>query len=101
MIYQEKTPALQPGQANHIDQFSTRRQSAAPPVNHKVVRGRAKPAPQPLALFEKVRTYQGAAKARATGLYPYFRTISSAQDTEVVMEGKKVVMLGSNSYLGL
>ncbi|MGC8743310.1 MAG: aminotransferase class I/II-fold pyridoxal phosphate-dependent enzyme [Verrucomicrobiia bacterium] len=35
------------------------------------------------------------------GLYPYFRTISSAQDTEVIIDGKKVLMLGSNSYLGL
>ncbi|MGC8830695.1 MAG: aminotransferase class I/II-fold pyridoxal phosphate-dependent enzyme [Verrucomicrobiia bacterium] len=35
------------------------------------------------------------------GLYPYFRTISSAQDTEVIINGKKVLMLGSNSYLGL
>ncbi|MGD0259744.1 MAG: pyridoxal phosphate-dependent aminotransferase family protein [Verrucomicrobiota bacterium] len=35
------------------------------------------------------------------GLYPYFRTISSAQDTEVMIDGKKVLMLGSNSYLGL
>ncbi|MGA2865144.1 MAG: aminotransferase class I/II-fold pyridoxal phosphate-dependent enzyme [Verrucomicrobiota bacterium] len=35
------------------------------------------------------------------GLYPYFRVISSAQDTEVMINGKKVLMLGSNSYLGL
>ncbi|NOY24000.1 MAG: pyridoxal phosphate-dependent aminotransferase family protein [Acidobacteria bacterium] len=35
------------------------------------------------------------------GLYPYFRAISSEQDTEVVIDGKKMLMLGSNSYLGL
>lgn len=35
------------------------------------------------------------------GLYPYFRTISSAQDTEVIIDGQRVLMLGSNSYLGL
>jgi len=35
------------------------------------------------------------------GLYPYFRTISSGQDTEVIIRGRKVLMLGSNSYLGL
>jgi len=34
-------------------------------------------------------------------LYPYFRTIDSEQDTEVVISGKKVLMFGSNSYLGL
>jgi 8-amino-7-oxononanoate synthase len=35
------------------------------------------------------------------GLYPYFRVISSAQDTEVIIDQKRVLMLGSNSYLGL
>lgn len=37
----------------------------------------------------------------AAGLYPYFRPISSAQGTEVVLEGKRVLMFGSNSYMGL
>lgn len=35
------------------------------------------------------------------GVYPYFREIDSAQDTEVIMDGKKVLMFGSNSYMGL
>lgn len=35
------------------------------------------------------------------GIYPYFRPISSSQDTEVEIDGKKVLMFGSNSYLGL
>ena len=35
------------------------------------------------------------------GIYPYFRPIQSGQDTEVIMKGKKVLMFGSNSYLGL
>jgi len=35
------------------------------------------------------------------GLYPYFRKISSAQDTEVVINDQRVLMMGSNSYLGL
>jgi 8-amino-7-oxononanoate synthase len=34
-------------------------------------------------------------------VYPYFREIDSAQDTEVMMDGKKVLMFGSNSYMGL
>ena len=37
----------------------------------------------------------------AQGIYPYHRCISSKQDTEVIMEGRKVLMFGSNSYLGL
>jgi len=52
-------------------------------------------------LFNKVRSFKNAEQVRAMGLYPYFRTISSAQDTEVIIDGKKVLMLGSNSYLGL
>ncbi len=35
------------------------------------------------------------------GLYPYFRIIESDQDTMVTINGKKVLMFGSNSYLGL
>jgi 8-amino-7-oxononanoate synthase len=55
----------------------------------------------PLTLFEKVRNYEVASQIRASGLYPYFRTISSAQDSEVIIKGRKMLMLGSNSYLGL
>ena len=35
------------------------------------------------------------------GVYPYFREIDSAQNTEVMMDGKKVLMFGSNSYMGV
>jgi 8-amino-7-oxononanoate synthase len=54
-----------------------------------------------LPLFNKVRNYTHANQVRAMGLYPYFRTIYSAQDTEVMIDGQQVLMLGSNSYLGL
>ncbi len=54
-----------------------------------------------LPLMKKVRQFREAERIKAAGLYPYFRPISSAQDTEVWLNGKKVVMLGSNSYLGL
>ena len=37
----------------------------------------------------------------AAGIYPYFREIQSDQDTEVIISGKKVLMFGSNAYLGL
>ena len=45
--------------------------------------------------------YNDAETVRKLGLYPYFREIESGQDTEVIIRGKKVLMLGSNSYLGL
>ncbi len=54
-----------------------------------------------LPLMRKVRQYHDAARVKASGLYPYFRPISSAQDTEVSLNGQRVLMLGSNSYLGL
>lgn len=54
-----------------------------------------------LPLLQKAREYDDAAKVRALEMYPFFRPISSAQDTEVIMNGQKVLMLGSNSYLGL
>jgi len=52
-------------------------------------------------LLAKVRRYTASREVRARGLYPYFRPISSAQDTEVIIRGQKILMLGSNSYLGL
>ena len=54
-----------------------------------------------LPLLRKVHAFKKAEQLRQVGLYPYFRAISSAQDTEVTIEGKRVLMLGSNSYLGL
>ncbi len=52
-------------------------------------------------LQEKLSAYDAPQKAKAAGVYPYFRAISSEQDTEVMMNGKKVLMFGSNSYMGL
>ena len=45
--------------------------------------------------------YDAPQKAKAAGVYPYFRMIQSEQDTEVIIDNKKVLMFGSNSYLGL
>lgn len=52
-------------------------------------------------LYTKMNAFTTAEEVRERGLYPYFRPISSAQDTEVIINGKKVLMFGSNSYLGL
>lgn len=52
-------------------------------------------------LQQKLSAYDAPQKAKAAGVYPYFRAISSDQDTEVMMNGKKVLMFGSNSYMGL
>ncbi len=52
-------------------------------------------------LHEKFAQFTDAKNVRDAGLYPYFRPIESGQDTEVIIEGKRVLMFGSNSYLGL
>jgi len=52
-------------------------------------------------LREKLAKYDAPQKVKDAGLYPYFREIESDQDTEVVIDGKKVLMFGSNAYLGL
>ena len=52
-------------------------------------------------LKEKLSKYDAPQKAMQAGIYPYFREIESEQDTEVIIDGKKVLMFGSNSYLGL
>ena len=52
-------------------------------------------------LQKKFSQYRQPQEYMAMGVYPYFREIDSAQDTEVMMDGKKVLMFGSNSYMGL
>ncbi len=52
-------------------------------------------------LFKKCREWTAAKEVMAAGYYPYFRPISSAHGDEVVVNGKKMIMIGSNNYLGL
>ena len=52
-------------------------------------------------LQTKLSKYDAPQKAMQAGIYPYFREIESDQDTVVSINGKKVLMFGSNSYLGL
>ncbi|HMP28986.1 MAG TPA: pyridoxal phosphate-dependent aminotransferase family protein [Saprospiraceae bacterium] len=52
-------------------------------------------------LKAKMRAYDVPQKIQELGIYPYFRTIESEQDTVVKINGKDVLMFGSNSYLGL
>src|SRR5262245_13489604 len=52
-------------------------------------------------LFDKCYRYDRADLARQAGLYTFFRPIESAQDPEVTYGGRRMLMLGSNNYLGL
>jgi len=52
-------------------------------------------------LFDKCYRFTKAKELMTAGMYPYFRVIESAQDPEVVIDGEKMIMVGSNNYLGL
>lgn len=99
MIYQDKASAggngSEPATALTVRPLDGRK-AIHPPGRQKPTAVRQFP-----ALFDKVKAYKSAAQVRALGLYPYFRKITSAQDTEVVINGQRVLMMGSNSYLGL
>lgn len=52
-------------------------------------------------MFAKCRNFTEADEVRAQGLYPFFHSISSELGDQVTMDGKPVIMIGSNNYLGL
>ncbi len=52
-------------------------------------------------IFSKCYEFTKPEEAKRAGFYPYFKPISSASGPEVVLDGKKVIMIGSNNYLGL
>ncbi|HOP07717.1 MAG TPA: pyridoxal phosphate-dependent aminotransferase family protein [candidate division Zixibacteria bacterium] len=52
-------------------------------------------------LFEKCFRYTDPQDVQALGVYPYFHPIQSAPGDEVVVDGHRCVMVGSNNYLGL
>ncbi len=59
---------------------------------------RDEPAPD---VFSKAYEFRRADEVRALGLYPYFVPIEASDATEVTVEGRRLVMVGSNNYLGL
>lgn len=52
-------------------------------------------------LFEKCRTFTRADEIKAAGYYPYFRPIEQNEGPVVRIEGRMIIMAGSNNYLGL
>lgn len=52
-------------------------------------------------LFQKCFDFTRADEVKAAGLYPYFRPIQQNDGPVVIMEGRRVIMCGSNNYLGL
>ena len=52
-------------------------------------------------LFKKTENLEKVEATKAAGIYPYFHELETGQDTEVFIEGKKTIMIGSNNYLGL
>ncbi|MHB1323315.1 MAG: aminotransferase class I/II-fold pyridoxal phosphate-dependent enzyme [Coriobacteriia bacterium] len=52
-------------------------------------------------IFQKALDFTEARVARESGYYPYFKVIESESDSRVLVDGRELVMLGSNNYLGL
>src|SRR5690554_7342624 len=52
-------------------------------------------------LFKKCSSLEQLKLVQEKGIYPYFHKLESRQDTEVLIQGKQTIMLGSNNYLGL
>ena len=48
-------------------------------------------------IFEKCAGFTAAEEARQAGLYPYFHQIATKQHSEVIMDGRRTIMLGSNN----
>jgi len=53
------------------------------------------------SLFDKCYEYRYADDVKAAGIYPYFRPIEESEGPVVKMEGRDIIMAGSNNYLGL
>jgi 8-amino-7-oxononanoate synthase len=54
-----------------------------------------------VSLFDKCRAYTRPEEVKAAGLYPYFREIESGPGRRTVVQGREMLMIGSNNYLGL
>lgn len=52
-------------------------------------------------IFEKAYSWKDADQMKELGLYPYFLPLEDTEGTEVVIDGRKILMIGSNNYLGL
>lgn len=52
-------------------------------------------------IFTKCDEWQDARLAQAAGLYPYFLPLEDTEGTEVIVDGRRILMIGSNNYLGL
>ena len=52
-------------------------------------------------LFEKCEKFTAAREAITAGVYPWFHALSTQQDSVVIIEGRRTIMLGSNNYMGL
>ena len=52
-------------------------------------------------LHQKMKKFTIPAELKQAGIYPYFKTIEENHDTEVIIGGRRVLMFGSNSYMGL
>ena len=52
-------------------------------------------------IFKKCRSFDRTKELKESGLYPYFKPLSSSEGPEVKVDGRSLIMMGSNNYLGL
>jgi 8-amino-7-oxononanoate synthase len=70
-------------------------------VNNPAPTAQATESKQRVDLFQKCTDFTRADEVKAAGFYPYFRAIEENEGPVVQIEGRKVIMAGSNNYLGL
>lgn len=71
----------------------THQASPTPPASGTTTNG--------IDLFQKCRSFTRADEVKAAGYYPYFRPIEENEGPEVMIEGRRIIMAGSNNYYGL
>jgi 8-amino-7-oxononanoate synthase len=101
-----------PAAAKHARETESPAKPSAPEAPHETTAAEEKLATQMAArtslarlggrdVFGKCRKFVAADNARAMGVYPFFRPLDFNNGPEAQLEGRKVIMLGSNNYLGL
>jgi 8-amino-7-oxononanoate synthase len=83
--------------ASHKNVSSSAPAKQSPPAERHTQKTESKP----VDLFQKCWSFTRADEVKATGYYPYFRPIEENEGPVVQIEGRKIIMAGSNNYLGL
>ncbi|MFZ6016451.1 MAG: aminotransferase class I/II-fold pyridoxal phosphate-dependent enzyme [Nitrospirota bacterium] len=70
-------------------------------MDSRVVQDSSMAVKKSVDVFDKCSKFTTAKDLISNNIYPFFRVIESAQDPEIIRNGRKMIMVGSNNYLGL